>query len=310
MHAPTLNSLGLTHLNQRLQSQQGLLFDIGPFRVGVKSRLPDIGAHVADMYGDYRISDSDFADLHFSVDTPRNLRALWRKQVSFKFDDESPFKPLPYAQARPFFEWGLNWCIATTAHQYLIIHAAVVAKHDCCVLIPGHPGAGKSTLCAALVAAGWRLLSDEMALIAMDTGLIWPVPRPISLKNASIEIIRTRNPEIFLGPPVTDTLKGTVAHMRAPRDSIMAAHIPATAAWVVYPGYQAGIALAAEPVSLCHSILKLADDSFNLPLLGGTGFEVLADVAAHCSSYKLHYSDLDEAIAWFGTLAAEKAGTL
>jgi len=45
-------------------------------------------------------------------------------------------------------------------------------------------------------------------------------------------------------------------------------------------------------------------------LLGGTGFEVLADVAAHCSSYKLHYSDLDEAIAWFGTLAAEKAGTL
>jgi hypothetical protein len=77
---------------------------------------------------------------------------------------------------------------------------------------------------------------------------------------------------------------------------------------VVYPGYQAGIDLSAEPVSLCHSILKLADDSFNLPLLGGTGFEVLANVAADCTSYKLHYSELDEAIAWFDTLAAEKAG--
>lgn len=308
MHAPTLNSLGLPSLNQRLQSRQGLIFDIGPFRVGVKSHLPAIGTHVADMYGEYRISDSDFADLHFSVDAPRNLRALWRKQVNFEFDDETPFKPLPYAQARPFFEWGLNWCIATTAHQYLIIHAAVVAKHDFCALIPGHPGAGKSTLCAALVATGWRLLSDEMALMAMDTGLIWPVPRPISLKNASIDLIRTRNPKIFLGPPVTDTLKGTVAHMRAPTDSIAAAHIPATAAWVVYPGYQAGIALAAEPVSLCHSILKLADDSFNLPLLGGAGFEVLANVAADCVSYKLHYSDLDEAITWFDALAAEKTG--
>ena len=89
MHAPTLNSLGLPSLYQRLHSQQGLTFDIGPFRVGVKSRLPAIGAHVADMYGEYRISDSDFADLHFSVDAPLNLRALWRKQVNFKFDDES-----------------------------------------------------------------------------------------------------------------------------------------------------------------------------------------------------------------------------
>jgi len=310
MHADTLNSLSLSDVTQRLQSRQGLIFDIGPFRVGVKSRLPAISTHVADMYGEYRVPDSAFADLHFSVDAPLNMRALWRKQVNFRFDDETPFKPLPYDQARPFFEWGLNWCIATTAHQYLIIHAAVVAKNDRCALIPGHPGAGKSTLCAALVAAGWRLLSDEMALIALDSGLIWPVPRPISLKNTSIDIIRKRNPEIFLGPLVTDTHKGTVAHMRAPADSVAAAGIPATAAWVVYPGYQADIPLSAEPVSACHSILKLADDSFNLPLLGGTGFEVLADVAADCTSYKLHYSNLDEAIAWFDALSAEKAEQL
>jgi hypothetical protein len=255
------------------------------------------------MYGAYSVSDTIYADLHFSVDAPNSLRSFFRRQVNFRFDDEYPFKPLPFDQARPFFEWGLNWCIATTAHQYLIIHAAVVAQGERCALIPGRPGAGKSTLCAALVAAGWRLLSDEMALIHLDDGRIWPVPRPISLKNASIDIIRARGGDIHLGPSFTDTHKGTVAHMRAPLASVEAAQVPARAAWVVYPQYTAGAALAINPVSPCQSTLRLADDSFNFPLLGAQGFEVLADMAMACDSFELRYSSLDEAIAWFDGLA-------
>ncbi|MEW6677035.1 MAG: HprK-related kinase A [Pseudomonadota bacterium] len=299
MPAAQLNALSLQEVRARLKSPSGLRFDIGPFRVCVSSRLPDIAKHVLEMYGSYALADSGYADLHFSVDTPPGLRGLWRKQVNFRFDDEYPFKPLPFAQARPFFEWGLNWCIATTAHQFLIIHAAVVAKGDHCALIPGRPGAGKSTLCAALVASGWRLLSDEMALIALDSGSIWPVPRPISLKNASIDVIGQRHPETVFSPSFTDTHKGTVAHMRAPDASVRDSGRPAQARWVVYPAYQAGAALEVSPVTPCQSTLRLADDSFNLPLLGGRGFEALAEMACHCHSYTLRYSSLDEAIAWF-----------
>ena len=284
---------------------EGLHFEVGPFRLCAHSKLQDVARHIAEMYGHYSVTDSGFADINFSVNTPHGLRSLLNKQVNFRFDDETPFKPLPYNQARPFFEWGLNWCIATTAHQYLIIHAAVVAKGNRCALIPGRPGAGKSTLCAALVAAGWRLLSDEMALIHMDDGQIWPVPRPVSLKNASIDIIRARGKDIHIGPSFTDTHKGTVAHLRPPRESVEAMHVPARAAWVVFPHYEAGTALSATSVSACQSTLKLADDSFNFPLLGKEGFEVLTDVAFGCDAYELHYSDLDEAIAWFDNLAAK-----
>ena len=307
MPAAQLISLAPDQIAQRLTSPNGLQFDIGPFRVSVQSRLPAIGQHVLEMYGEHVLADAPFADIHLGVDVPGGLRGVFRKQVNFRFDDEYPFKPLPFNQARPFFEWGLNWCIATTAHQYLIIHAAVVAKHDRCVLIPGRPGAGKSTLCAALVASGWRLLSDEMALIGLADRLIWPVPRPISLKNASIDIIRARSPQVFLGPSFTDTHKGTVAHMRAPAESVAASHVPAKAAWVVYPGYAAGAALAVNGVSPCHSILRLADDSFNLPVLGGEGFQALAEVASACESFELRYSDLDQAIAWFDGLAERGA---
>lgn len=309
MPADSLSSLQPTEISRFLADKRGLRFEIGPFSVCVKSRLPSIGQHLLEMYGRYPLVDSSFADLHFGVDTPPNLRSIFRKQVNFCFDGEYPFKPLPFNQARPFFEWGLNWCIATTAHQYLIIHAAVVAKQDRCALIPGRPGAGKSTLCAALVASGWRLLSDEMALISLENQMIWPVPRPVSLKNVSIDIIRARCQEVFLGPSFTDTHKGTVAHMRAPDESVAASHVPARASWVVFPGYEAGAELDAIPVSSCRSILRLADDSFNLPALGGNGFNALAEVASACESFELRYSDLDEAIAWFDTMAARHDGS-
>lgn len=297
-----LNELGISAIIERLRSSDGLGFHIGPFAVRVRSRLQVIADHISEMYGCYPVSDSRFADLHFSVDSPSSIRSIFRKQVNFRFEDEYPFKPLPFDQARPLFEWGLNWCIATTAHQYLMIHAAVVAKEDRCALIPGRPGAGKSTLCAALVASGWRLLSDEMALIHMDDGTIWPIPRPVSLKNASIDIIRERSGEIHMGPSFTDTHKGTVAHMRAPQASIDAANTPSNAAWVVYPQYAAGVELSSNLISPCQSTLKLADDSFNFPLLGAQGFEVLADLAMVCNSFELRYSKLDDAIIWFDSL--------
>jgi len=138
-----------------------------------------------------------------------------------------------------------------------------------------------------------------MALIHMNDGRVWPLPRPLSLKNASIDIIRMREGDIHIGPSFTDTHKGTVAHMRAPQSSIEAANIPSLASWIIYPAYQAGAALSSTPITPCQSALRLADESFNFPLLGRKGFEILTDIAFECDSFDLRYSDLDEAIAWF-----------
>lgn len=291
-------------ITHSLAAKSGFCLEIGPFSIRIHSGITSIADHIIEMYGGYMALDSAYADIHIELFRPLGFHYLFQKQVNFKFDDETPFKPLPYSHARPFFEWGLNWCIATTAHQYHIIHAAVVARGSRCALIPGRPGAGKSTLCAALVNSGWRLLSDEMALIAMDNGLILPIPRPISLKNNSIDLIRNRYSNAFLSPPFTDTHKGTVAHMRAPADSVAASHNPATATWLVFPGYKPGAQLEATRVSPCHAILRLADDSFNLPLLGGNGFNSLSKVASKCDAFELKYSSLDEAIAWFNQLAS------
>jgi hypothetical protein len=47
-------------------------------------------------------------------------------------------------QTYPMFEWGLNWCIASHAHSFLVIHATVVERGGRAMVLPAPPGSGKA----------------------------------------------------------------------------------------------------------------------------------------------------------------------
>ena len=112
------------------------------------------------MYGEFPVVPADeFADFDVRVAPPVGLRRWILLQAFFHFDDRPSFRPLPPGQAFPLLEWGLNWRVAAHAHQFLIVHAAVIVKAAGRIL-PAPPGSGKSTLCAGLISRGWRLLSD------------------------------------------------------------------------------------------------------------------------------------------------------
>lgn len=236
-------------------------------------------------------------DFRIDIASPSLLRRWFRPQVNFNFDGVRPFKPLPINQAFAMFEWGLNWVIANHAHQFAIVHAATVEKNGRGYIFPGAPGSGKSTLCAALVCRGWRLLSDEMALISLSDGLIWPIPRPVSLKNASIEIIRKFEGGAVLGDIVADTAKGNIAHMRPPKASVMASKVPAAPFAVVFPTYRAGAKTEYLEISKGQTLMRLAENCFNYPVLGAAGFNCLADAVEQSRCHTAVYSELDDIIA-------------
>ncbi len=287
----------------RLLGDQGLRFKIGPFIVNLTSPLKKIADNIALFYGAYpRIDNESFADFHVSISRPVNFRRWLRPQVIFSYDGLEPFQPLPCPQAFAMFEWGLNWCIATTFHNYLIIHAAVIAKDDQAIILPGEPGAGKSTLCAALASRGWRLLSDEMALIDPETLAITPVPRPIGLKNESIEIIRNFSDTAILGPSVKDTTKGTIAHMRPSMDSIVCSDVCAKPHCIVFPKYAAGSTISLDTLPRAQSLVKIAEHGFNYHILGDNGFTTLKKLLSRCPALELTYSKLNEAVDRFNGL--------
>lgn len=294
----TLAELSVAALAERAR-QGGLHFRAGRFGIRLMSSLVSVLDGVRLMYADAELLDGPFADFSVRVKPARGLRRWYRPQALFSLSGALPFAPLPLGHAYPLLEWGLNWCVSNHCHQYLIVHAAVVEKHGRALILPGVPGAGKSTLCAVMTGrGGWRLLSDELALLDLADGLLYPNPRPVSLKNASIDIVRREIPDCVLSAPVHDTLKGTVAHLRPSVESVSAVDTPAEPALIVFPRYAEGAVNELRPLPQGEAFIRMADNSFNYSILGVAGFEALGALIdrSRCFEYP-NGGDLDRALA-------------
>lgn len=284
----------------------GLVLGVGPFSFRIKSPINSVLDGVHRLYSDYPLLRADqFADFEVTVATGRGARRWYRPQAVFRFDGSEPFLPLPLTHAYPLLEWGMNWCVSMHVQQYLLLHAAVVEKHGLAMILPAPPGSGKSTLCAGLIHRGWRLLSDEMALIALQGDLVTPFGRPVSLKNQSIDIIKAYAPEAAFSPTVRDTHKGNVALLKVPTDQVARIADPARPRWVVFPKYVAGAQASLVPRSKAHSMLELGRNSFNYMVLGRAGFDSLSRVIDACDCYDFQYSLLDDAVAAFEQMVAD-----
>ena len=299
-----LSKLTVSDLARRLRSVHGLLLECGPFTVRIHNKARNFGHFLHHIYGDFSLfSPETLADFRIRLDQPKTLRRFFRPQVIFENDGRSLFEPFPLSHAPPLFEWGLNWCIGSSAHQYLILHAAVLEKDGNAVIMPALPGSGKSTLCAALMLHGWRLLSDEFGLVRSD-GLLDPIPRPIPLKNQSIGVIRDFAPNAVMGPEFPKTRKGTVAHLKPSTASVERMREPAKPAWIVFPRYNPESPAELKPLAPSYALLKLATNSFNYHVLGGEGFLRVRHLIRQCRHYNFSYSHLEEALKVFDDLPA------
>lgn len=277
---------------------------MGPFVVSIRSKLAELAGQMRVLYRDYRLEDeAGVADFHVRVDAPPGVRRFVRPQAEFWVDGGRPFEPMARPLAMPLLEWGINWAIAMRAHQYLMLHAAVLERDGRALIMPAEPGAGKSTLCAALAHSGWRLFSDEFGLVDLRSGAMVPIPRVIPLKNQSVPVMRDFAPTARFGPAYENTRKGTVGYLCPPTRSVSLAHVTARPAWIVFPRWRAGAALETASIDGAATFLRVASNAFNYEAVGADGFEAVAAMTQACESHRLDYSRLDEAVEWFDRLA-------
>jgi HprK-related kinase A len=212
---------------------------------------------------------------------------------------------LPVGHAFPLLEWTLNWCITSHDFEHLVLHAAVVERGGRVAILPAPPGSGKSTLCAALIHRGWRLLSDELALISLVDGRLSALARPVSLKNHSIALMRSFAPDAVFSAETHDTSKGTVAHMRVPREQVRRMDETAAPAWVVFPRWVSGAAPQLVERPKADALMELGRNAFNYATLGKPGFDALCGLVTASRCFDFSYGQLDDAIEVFDGLVRE-----
>ena len=285
-------------------SSDGIGVRIGPFSARIRTDVDGLNEPLYRFYRDYPLLD---ANVVYSFDVRLQKRhafpRLYRRQVRFTVDGIRPHADMPADQALPVLEWGLNLVIAFRSHCFMMLHCAVLERHGNALLMPAAPGDGKTTLCAALSNRGWRTLSDEFGLIRPDTRELIPVPRPMALKNGSIDVIREFAPDAYIGPATPNTRKGTVAHIKPTTESIAQQSVPAPATLVVFPRWESDAPMSLQEISKAEGFMLLATNAFNYELLGEAAFRTVRDLVNGARCYRLVYSDLEEATARLNELS-------
>jgi HprK-related kinase A len=286
-------------------AEQHLILDTGPFRVAVRSTDATLFDTLDYFYrGCERHDGPHFLDFDIRIRRVAGIRRLVRPQALFEIDGLHPFEPQPAENAFPSYEWGLNWCIATSAHRYLMLHAGTLALGGSALVLPGHPGSGKSTLTAALCLRGARLLSDEFGLLRPESLELLPMPRGIPLKNASIEAIQEFDSAAPLGPTFPKTRKGRVRHLRPDAHSLSQQQVPAVPRWLIFPKYRAGAVENLRSLDETEAFRHLAYNCFNYKLLGETAFRAVGQLVRQMDCYSFTFSRLDMAVEQIMALTA------
>ena len=277
--------------------RSGILFRSGPFLIRFRTGIPHLAKPFQLLYSDFDcLPTSLFSDFRIRIEPLPGIARWLRPQARILFDGRPMFAPFPARLSLAFLEWGQNWCIASQVCQYLVLHAAVLEKSGQAIIFAGPPGSGKSTLCAAMAQLGWRLLSDELTLVRPGDGQVVPMPRPVSLKNESITIVRQLFPEAVFGPMCPTARKGEITHLKPPKTSVEEARIPAAPRWVIFPGYDPGSAVELRRLPRSRAFLRLAESSFNYSYLGTAGFEMTAQLIRNCDCYRLSYGNVIDAL--------------
>jgi HprK-related kinase A len=287
--------------------RSGLFVRVGPVTVFARSDVPMVDAVLSPLYARFPVWPPDanlFPDFRVDVVRPGGPRRWVAPQAVLEVEGSRPFTPAPAQHAPLLLEGGLNWMFIAQTNFFLVLHAAVIERNGVAVILPGPPGAGKSTLCSAAVLSGWRLFSDEFCLISLDTGRVHPLPRPISLKNQSIDIIRGLAPEAVFSPRFEDTPKGTIALLQPPDESVRRMEETALPRWVVMPRYVPDSPPVLEARAKVETFRELIQGSYNYHALGRLGFTLLADLVERADCYIFRYSNLPDALRYLERLVA------
>lgn len=179
------------------------------------------------------------------------------------------------------------------AHWLATFHAGAVADGNQAIVLPGKSGSGKSTLTAALVHAGLRYLSDDVAPLDGGTKQVMPLPLATSLKSGSWPVVAPWFPDLD-ALPVYGRGRRQRRYLNLSDHGVGKRPSGATVRALVFPQHRPDARTRIERLRPCQAFGRLLQSGgwLSPDLLDLSG---LLDWLLVTPGYELTYSSTEEA---------------
>ena len=280
-------------------------YQIGEISVAVRCPYQEVLNDVRALYCGCP-TGSENRDKVVGIEVRETGRSWLGRSSCRVFGDGQPFGPEVHRrQILPFVEWGINARLVAKRRDLLLVHAATLAYRGRGAIFAADSGSGKSTLAMALLARGWRYLSDEVALINPDTLEVHPFPKALCLKSGAFELARQLGLRFAGGRYYVTGAKGPVGYVN-PREVGRHSIVPPTSIrLVVLPKYTPGCGPRLRRISGAQGAFALARHAMNRSAFGNRALEIIAGVVHKAECFVLESGPLDATCALLERLALD-----
>lgn len=220
------------------------------------------------------------------VDTGREIQIIEGYRIIGRCPTRRALAPLIH---------GLVGLISIRAHPYLFaIHGSGLARPDGALILAGRSGSGKTTMAAALMAAGWDYMSDDTILLAPGTLDAIPVPYSLSIKQGSWGLLRSRFPALGDNCVHVRPDDKLVRYLRPTREICPAGR---AVRWVGFPHRSASGSSSIRSLDCTEGIYRLLEHCCAVPKpLKCSDVRDLVQWSTHLHFFEFAVRDLDEAV--------------
>lgn len=167
----------------------------------------------------------------------------------------------------------------------LHLHAALLERAGIGFLICGASGAGKTTIAATLIQAGFKYLTDEMVPLRAATRTLEAYPKPLTLKGYAIG---------RFGDPNSDVSEA--ARVVRPASDLGGVGTRAACEIIVFPRFIDGSNTRLGRIPPVEAVHRLFAETLDVERFGPEALGILTDLAARASCWSLEYGDVDTAV--------------
>lgn len=191
---------------------------------------------------------------------------------------------------------GLLGLLAIRRYKYLLaIHASCLGRSGNALLMPGRSGSGKTTMTAALMAAGWEYMSDDTALLLPQTLGCVGVPYALTIKEDAWPILRRYYPSMDRAPIHLRSDERLVRYLCPTRHDFSK---PRPLRWVGFPHRATTATSSMRLLDQIEGLYRMLEHCCAIPhFLSSGDIQLLVNWSANTRFFEFAITDIDEAVA-------------